>query len=537
MATNSPNRNVAIIIAGAAFICLCLCVLFIGGVFAFREEVVKAVPALEPVLSARQDTATPVPALKPTRTQAPTRTPRPTDPPAPTEPPVPTELPVPTEPPAPTEALQLTKPPATKTSRPAQATPTTAQATKKPTSTRPAASDPPADVARSMDEIQQQVIELRGLQPSGTFTRGMLSRDQLREITISDFEENYPPEDKRNDVLVLSALGLLEPGFDLGSFYIELLSEQIAGQYDPETKEMYVVSDKFGGTERLTYSHEYDHALVDQNYDIKNGLHYDTDPCKQDSERCAGIQALIEGDASLAEMSWFTQYATAQDYADIRDFYDNYTSPVYDSAPEFMKEDLLFPYTTGQAFVQHLFDQGGWEAVDAAYDDVPVSTEQIMHPERYPDDKPVKVELADFTSALGDGWQEIDRGVMGEWYTYLILAKGIDSSFRLNEDTAPTAAEGWGGDSYTAYYNEQSDETVLVLSYEWDTLSDADEFASALIQYGTQRFGQPASSDVSQTTWIYTGGYSIFQQAGQATLWVIAPSQAAAEAVWAEIVP
>jgi hypothetical protein len=531
MTTNSANRSVLIIITGAAFICLCLCVLFIGGVFAFREEVLKAVPALKPVLSARQDTATPVPALKPTRTQAPTRTPRPT------ELPVPTELQVPTEPPAPTEALQLTEPAATKTSRPAQATPTTAPATEEPTSTRRPTADLPSAWSSSMDEIQQQIIDLRGLQPSGDFYRDVLTPDQLRENVIRDFNRDNTPEDIRNEVLELSTLGLLEAGFDLGTFYTDLLSEQIAGYYDNETKEMYVVGEQFGGMERLTYSHEYVHALQDQNYDIKNGLQYDTEPCKKDSERCAGVQALLEGDASLAQMDWFTKYATSQDYTDITKFYNNFKMPVYDSAPDYMKEDFMFPYDAGQKFVEHLYNQGGWDVVDAAYADVPVSTEQIMHPERYPNDKPATVELADFTTALGDSWAEIDRGVMGEWYTYLILAKGIDSSFRLNEDTARAAAEGWGGDAYAAYYNEQSDETVLVLSYEWDTLSDADEFASALTQYGTLRFGQPASSDASQTAWDYAGGYSIFHQSGQAALWVIAPSQAAAEAVWGMIGP
>ena len=530
MTTNSANRNVAIIIAAMAFICLCLCVLFMGGVFAFRQEVAKAVPALGPVLSARQDTATPVPTLKPTRTLAPTRTPRPTEPAVFTVE-VATEQPVPTEPPAPTE------PEATKGSGPAQATPTKALATKAPTPTRRPTADLPAAVARSMDEIQQQVIDLRSLQPSGNFYRDVLTPDQLRENVIRDFNQDNTPEDIRNEVLELSTLGLLEAGFDLGTFYTDLLSEQIAGYYDNETKEMYVVGEQFGGMERLTYSHEYVHALQDQNYDIQYGLQYDTDPCKQDSERCAGVQALLEGDASLAQMNWFTQYATIQDYTDITEFYNNFQMPVYDSAPDYMKEDFMFPYDAGQKFVQHLYDQGGWEAVDAAYADVPVSTEQILHPERYPDDRPVPVELADFTPLLGDGWEEIDRGVMGEWYTYLILAKGIDASFRLNENTARAAAEGWGGDAYAAYYSEQSNETVFVLSYEWDTLSDADKFASALTHYGTLRFGQPATSGADQTAWDYTGGYSIFRQVGQTTQWVIAPSQAAAEAVWGVIGP
>jgi len=513
MTSNSANRSVLLVITVAGLICLCLCALFIGGVITLRKEVVNIVPALEPVLSAKKDTATPVSAVRPTRTLAPTKTPRATEPVAITLE-VATEL------------------PATKVSRPTQATPTTAPATVGPTSTRRATSDLPSAWASSMDKIQQQVIDLRGLQPSGVFYRGVLTPDQLRENVLRDFNTDNTPEDIRNEVLELSALGLLEPGFDLDTFYNDLLIEQVAGYYDNETKEMYVVGEQFGGMERLTYSHEYVHALQDQNYDITNGLQYDTEPCEQDSERCAAVQALMEGDASLAQMDWFTQYGTMQDYTDIMEFYNTYQMPIYDSAPEYMKEDFMFPYDAGQKFVEHLYDQGGWEAVDAAYADVPVSTEQIMHPERYPDDRPVTVELADFTNALGDGWEEIDRGVMGEWYTYMILSKGIDSDFRLDGNTASSAAEGWGGDAYAAYYHEQSGETVFVLNYEWDTLNDADEFASALVEYGTLRFGQPASSDAGQTAWDFSGGYSLFRQTGQAALWVIAPSQAAAEAVW-----
>ena len=312
---------------------------------------------------------------------------------------------------------------------------------------------------------------------------------------MNDFFEETTPEDTRNEVLELSLLGLLDPGFDLDTFYTDLLSEQVAGYYDNETKEMYVVGEQFGGIERLTYSHEYVHALQDQNYDIENGLHFDDESCELDSERCAAVQALLEGDATLAEMQWLPEYFTPEDYADYFEFYNNFQSPVYDSAPEYMKEDFMFPYTSGQQFVQTLFDQGGWDAVDAAYADVPVSTEQILHPERYPDDQPVKVDLADFTTALGEGWEEIDRDVMGEWWTYLVLAKGLDNAYRLDQETASAAAEGWGGDAYAAYYNSNTGEALLVISYVWDTQNDADEFASALVDYGQQRFGRPDSRE------------------------------------------
>jgi hypothetical protein len=392
-----------------------------------------------------------------------------------------------------------------------------------------------ADIAAQMDKIQEQVVELRGLEPAGTFTRALLTSDQLRVKVKDDFLKDYTPEDAQKDVIVLSALGLLEPDFDMLTFYVDLLSEQVAGYYDNETKEMYVVQGKgFGGVERITYAHEYNHALQDENYDIKNGLKYDDEFCEQESERCAAVQSLLEGDASLLEMNWLTTDGTPQDMLDVVNFAGSYQSPVYDSAPDYMKEDFLFPYSLGQEFVQYLYDQGGWAAVDAAYRDLPVSTEQILHPERYPDDKPIPVILPDLSTILGDGWRELDRGVMGEWYTLLILAHGLDSSYQLNRSQAEIAAEGWGGDSYVLYYNDQ--DTVLVLATQWDTASDAGEFDEAFRQYATDRFGQPIQSRlVDFSVWEYAGGYSEFHYNGERTTWILAPNADIAQAVWNEV--
>lgn len=526
MTTNSANRNVAIIITGIILVCVCLCVAVIGGALIFRQGVVRAVPALERILgTAIRDTATstsvPATAFIPTKTRQPVVSP------LPTEAPPPTVVGAPTEPPSVvTVTPALIEP--TATGALAQASPTPI-----PQPTRTLS----PQIAAQMDQIQQQVISIRGLQPSGTYTRDVLSPDELRANVIRDFNKENTPEDIHDTVVELAALGLLEPGFDYGTFTINLLSEQIAGYYDNKTKQMYVVGTEFTGIERLTYSHEYTHALQDENFDIQNGLHYDTPYCKQDSERCAGIQALLEGDATLDELDWLQQFATATDKAQIAAFYATLKTPVYDSAPQYMKDDLTFPYDSGLKFVQYLYGKGGWAAVDAAYKDVPVTTEQIMHPELYPDDKPIVVSLGELTTTLGGGWQQVDNGVMGEWYTYLILADGVKASYRLDQNTASTAAAGWGGDSYAAYNNKQNDQTVFVISYQWDTTKDADEFTSALTQYGTQRFGRSSSGVGGETIWSYTGGYSIYQQTGQGTIWVMAPDQGTAESVWAAIGP
>jgi hypothetical protein len=387
-------------------------------------------------------------------------------------------------------------------------------------------SDLPKDISRIMDGIQEEVIEIRGLTPTTYIPRALLSPDQLRLNVIEDFLAEYTPDDAQNDAILLSALGLLSQDFDLLTFYEDLYSEQIAGYYDDETKEMYVVSGTgFGGPEKMTYAHEFTHILQDQNYDFQNGLGMGDKACELDSERCSAISSLIEGDASLTEYLWYFQYASDQDQSDVQTFYENFDSPVYDSSPEFMKEDFLFPYSAGQEFVQVLFDQGGWRGVNNAYANPPVSTEQIMHPSRYPADVPVKVELPDLSSVLGDGWEQLQSDVVGEWYTYLIFAKGYEIDSQLDDDTARKAAEGWGGDAFQLYSNSNTNQIVLIIKYIWDTDRDAQEYTTAFKQYGISRWGTLNSLENQSTSW-QTDRVSVLMWIDSpTTLLVIAPDR------------
>jgi hypothetical protein len=331
----------------------------------------------------------------------------------------------------------------------------------------------------------------------------------------------------------LQAFGLLNADFDLYTFYLDLYSENIAGFYDNETKEMVVVQgSQFGGLERLTYAHEYTHALQDQNYDIRDGLGYNEETCEGDSERCAALTALLEGDASLSEMNWFLNYATTQDRTDIFTFSDSFESPTLDSAPAFIAEDFLFPYEEGYNFVQYIYDQGGWQAVDQVYTNPPISTEQILHPERYPQDHPVPVDLPGLEPALGDGWEVLDQGVMGEWYIYLILAQGLDEKARLDEKEAAQSAEGWGGDAYQVYYNQEQDTTVMVLQTRWETNQDAQEFADSFQKYARDRFGRPVERESAFNAWQEGLEYHRLYLQSDTTTWILGPNQDTVEAVW-----
>ncbi|MBL8058855.1 MAG: hypothetical protein JNK29_19275, partial [Anaerolineales bacterium] len=118
---------------------------------------------------------------------------------------------------------------------------------------------------------------------------------------------------------------------------------------------------------------------------------------------------------------------------------------------------------------------------------------------------------------------------MGEWYTYLILAYGEDSGARLSQSRAERAAAGWGGDSYTAFYNDAQAQTVLALHAQWDSPADADEFAQAFADYADERFDRRVAITDGQC-WEAAELHCLFN-AGAHTLWLAAPDQATLEAL------
>ncbi len=389
------------------------------------------------------------------------------------------------------------------------------------------------EIQVEMELIQRQVIAERGLEATGIFTRVLYTKEQLKQHLIEDFEEDYDPIEEKESAIVLDVFGLLNADFDLYNFYLELLSEQIAGFYDNETKEMVVIlGEGFNGPQRLTYAHEYTHALQDQNYDIKYGLNYNDDDCELDTERCAAIQALLEGDASLSELIWFQEHATIEDQSEILSFYGDLDSPILDSAPAFITEDLLFPYNFGYTFVDYLYQRGGWDAVDQAFASPPVTTEQILHPEKYPDDLPIDVPIPDLLPQLGEDWQEIDRNIMGEWYIYLILAHGLEEKARISETLAEDAAEGWGGDTYAVYYNQDLSSTAMVFRTIWESSIQVDEFINAFIAYAKGRFGRPVEETTNFVAWEIGDEVHTLHIDGIYTTWISAPDLNLATTIW-----
>jgi hypothetical protein len=373
-----------------------------------------------------------------------------------------------------------------------------------PTSTDATSGSVPVDVNRLLDETQNQVASIRGLQAPTDLPRAFLTPEEIREKVVNEFFAEYTPEDAAKDAKSLYLLGLLPKDFELLDFYRDLYTEQIGGFYDYEIKSMYVMqSGAFSIIERTTYAHEFTHALQDHNFSFKEKLRFSDEDCEADSERCAAIQALIEGDASYTETLWFNQHASNTDFTDLQSAFLSMDLPVYNSAPAYIRDELTFPYVYGQQFVTQLYAKGGYTTINEAFNELqPVSTEQIMHPSRYPDDKPVSVGLPDLAAKLGKDWQVIETDSIGEWMTWLMLARGHETNLRLNDLLASAAAEGWAGDRFVILRNSASSEVAIAMRYIWDTPADEQEAFKAFADWLSLRFGAPDSSQKYVSTGI-----------------------------------
>jgi hypothetical protein len=401
-----------------------------------------------------------------------------------------------------------------------------------PTSTRTATPYPTlnATLQANMDRIEEQVADLRGLSIGVEVPRVLIRRDAveqtLRQLVI---EQGYA-EQLADRGRSLSALGLIKPTYDLFKYAMNGLADNIGGFYIPWLKQLFVIGTRFGGVERFVFAHEFDHALTDQHFNIEAfGVYPD---CSGDEQRCAAISALVEGDATLLMQQWWRQYAGPQDYQDILRYRPPSQTLPEDYPPPYVSRDLEFPYLEGLKFVTFLHERGNWAAVNRAYEDLPASTEQILHPEKYiAGELPIVLNAPPLTDTLGADWRLIDDNVLGEWTTYLILRAGADLAAQIPDDDAFKATQGWGGDHYQVYYNDVISQTVLAAEWAWDTPRDANEFGAALIDHLSERFRGGQFDRDGGDCWEANQQTSCVFQQNDRILWLLAPNVGLLESV------
>lgn len=361
-----------------------------------------------------------------------------------------------------------------------------------------------------IEEVFAQTEAIRRLQASPGIKVNFLSREQLEERMLEDFEKDNPEEEMKDAEEIMEMLGFIDPDLDLKEFYVDLLTEQVAGFYDPEDDGLYLISEEresMSVMDRYTLAHEFVHYLQDANFDLMRPPFHDPEGAEVETDDDASFAAtcLVEGDAMIASEFWLTEYVDVSEMLEMQLESGDYSSEVLDSAPDYIRDGLLFPYTEGTEFVRYIHKRGGFAAVDAAFSDPPTTTEQIYHPEKYVEGEvPVAVELEDLSDTLGEGFVLDYQNVLGEFDVFELFKP------YMREASAKRAAEGWGGNN-CHYYNNEDGDKLLVQEYAWDSSKDAQEFTSAFLAYVEGRFGEKARKGESAGAWETwkTGDYFI----------------------------
>jgi hypothetical protein len=393
----------------------------------------------------------------------------------------------------------------TASSNPPSTDPTVSPSPAPVTSPSPSASTSPADLAPIYDAIEAQVSDIRGLTATRAVDREFITRDELRTTLTEQFDEETPADYLAANERLYKALGLIPVDADLRTLSLDLLSGGVAAFYRSDEHKLYVVSSdgEAGASERFYFSHEYDHALQDENSTIFS----DQEGVLDQSDRLLARQAVYEGDATLLMSQWAAANLTPGELFELLgEAADPAAQAAMDDTPPFMVETLTFPYTTGLGYVSSIQSAGGWKAVDAYFDRMPASTEQILHPEKYAaGEAPVDVALpADLASRLGTGWSVPLEDTFGEFQTGAWLREaGLDA------DTASDAAAGWGGDRLAVLAGPDGAWSV-VMKTVWDTAADATAFEAA------------ASSALGAAD----GVAQVFEGEGGKTRWVVVADDA-----------
>ena len=354
------------------------------------------------------------------------------------------------------------------------ASPTTPAPTLAATPVLPTTPAPSVDNNQVVAGIESSVQQIRELTKKSDVKQEVLTPAQLTASIKASFDATNPPALVAANEKVEKSLGLFPVDASLKDLYVQLLSSQVAGLYDPDTKTMDVVSKsgQLGPIEQISYAHEFDHALQDQNFGLKKLGLDDT----SNSDRALARLSLPEGDATLLMSLWAQKNLTVGQLLQMAaEASDPSQTAILNSMPDDLRETLLFPYEQGLTWVSDIHALGGWPAVDAAYASPPDSTEQILHFDKWSShEAPIAVTIpASLPAKLGPGWTMPLTDTLGE----LQLRIWLEQVGKVAATQAVAAAAGWGGDRIALV--EKGNTFGIAIITKWDTPADAVEFAAA----------------------------------------------------------
>jgi hypothetical protein len=331
------------------------------------------------------------------------------------------------------------------------------------------------DFLQAADQVLAEMSRLIDLPILRPLKKTLRSKEQIRAYLVEEDKEDKHPAKRYADKKALEAFGLIPQGFDLDGFMLNLLTEQIAGYYDPKVGEFYIADWIPLSDQRMVMAHELTHALQDQHFHIDPWLK----GAKPNDDAEAARQAVLEGSAVIAMLDYEMRGlgGSVRDLPDIGPLTqavigDASSSPDFAKAPPYIRDSLLFPYLNGAVFTQRLLKAGkGWPDFYKVFSRPPASTQQVMQPSLYLADKvPPPVTLPNLGHLLGKHWKLLDENIVGEFGLQEILKQFLDAA------QAKEFAPDWSGDRYAILENKKSKSSLLVFRLHLDSAAHAGEF-------------------------------------------------------------
>jgi hypothetical protein len=408
-------------------------------------------------------------------------------------------------------------------SAPSSGTPSSATqtpGTQEPSKPSPPKEEPPKDEVKitprqaeelfhSLDEILEFDSKQTGLPVKKAVKRKLTSRDEVVSYLTKHLNDEDTKRLRRSE-LVLKKFGLLPRGFNLETFLVALLREEVAGYYDPKTKTVNLLDWVPIEEQEPVMAHELTHALQDQSIGLQKWMkkgekdlgEIRKDPTPSDIENDEmddAREAVIEGQAQ-AMMFQYAMAPTGHSIANSPALVDAMeeetltgtpSTKVFNEAPIFMKESLTFPYSYGMEFVVKLMQKGGKEkAFAGVLKNPPHTTRQIMEPETYLSGEKIEpMRVPDFKHDFKD-YEKFDIGAMGEFDVAVLIEQYAGKP--LSKHIYPE----WRGGYYYAAKpkpDAKSDPAgtgPLGLLYvsRWSSADKAEEFAEIYARSLKQRY-------------------------------------------------
>lgn len=363
-------------------------------------------------------------------------------------------------------------------------------------------------------EPTSRIRELKVLRPVQAVTH---SKEQILGYVKERLAEEYPGESLEEEGRLLKHLGWLPQQMDYRATLQDFVTAQVAGYFDPFKNRFVLASWIPDLVQRPIISHELVHALQHQHFGLKKALKR----IPQNDDATIARHAVIEGDASIAMLAYGMG---SMEMAPLMMALESMKSQIRSAptltarhVPHYMKQSLIFPYTGGLDLLVKAMRKNGWAGVNAMHRNYPVSTEQLLHPDRYPLDKPKTVNLQ-LKGALGE-FEESLRNRFGELgFRFLASPTGE------RDDLASHLSDGWGGDQFV-FVRGKDGKRGLVACVVVDQKAHLPSYRSLVALSFEARYNKPPDPSKATTGASRSDGYELaWTQQGSGLAWVELPT-------------